>query len=98
MTTPTPFQIAYRDLLIELHDWREEHEAERVKLYAEALANNQITPRDERTKRKARCDVCLRQQEPGMRTYDYAGDQQYKVNVCDGCMDKIINSTRSARE
>ncbi len=80
---------AYRDLLIEIHDWREERKAEHVKLYAEAFVNNQIAPRDGRTRRRARCDVCLRQQEPGMQTYNYAGDQQYKVNVCDGCMNKI---------
>ncbi len=99
MTAPTPLQIAYRDLLIDIYEWREARKARELEFYRQALAAGELSviPGKERTAHKCRCDVCLATQEPGIQKYWYQGkDGSRWFRVCDGCMSEIESRQRKS--
>lgn len=98
MTTPSPFESAYRDVLEEIVDWREERKAENLTFYVDAFANNQVTvtPGREHTKQKSNCDVCLRSQEPGIRSFFHRGRSFFRFQVCESCFGEITKSPKLA--
>jgi len=101
MNTPSPAQIAYRDILISINDWQREAKARNIAFYEEAIFQGEVTvaPGKERTTRKSNCDVCHMPQKPGIRRFWYQenlGWQCFSFHLCDQCWSELIMSQTQA--
>ncbi len=94
--SPTPLQSAYRDLLIELHDWQAERKARELAFYRKALENGELSVVEgkEQTTRKCKCDICLSLQMPGARKFWYRGKSGgfWWFHPCVVCWNEIAPS------
>lgn len=83
----------YRDLLVEVHDWRAERKAENIRFYAQAIADGRVRTLDrEFTTRSANCDCCLRKHKPGLRVLFLTGPGCHKFQACASCVTEIVQA------
>ncbi len=90
---------AYRDLLIELYNWREDRKERELAFYRSALAAGELSvmPGKEHTTRKCKCDICLKSQEAGARKFWFQGKDMgfWWLCVCEGCWAELTTSANA---
>jgi len=89
--TTSPTNAAYRDLLVEMSNWREERRISNVKFYSDRITL--IQPAQKAfTVRKATCDICLKPQDPGIRNLFLTGTGSHQFHVCEACWNEITQA------
>lgn len=96
-SSPTPqSNPAYRDLLVEMQDWRAKKKIENIEFYSAALVANElhVIQGKEQTVRKANCDVCLNPQKPGMKKFRYIPNKglAFWFCPCDDCWIELMKA------
>lgn len=86
---------AYRDLLLEVCDWRAERKARELAFYRAALAVGELTvvQGHEHTTRKCRCDICLAVQDAGGKKFWFHGKGGgfWWFHPCEKCLTEMTS-------